>query len=213
VLSVFVGQRPLVKADDTASTAGLSREHTIRISDSGLLTITGGKWTTYRKMGEDVVDQAAQQGNLPLHPSVTATLQLHGWTQTPAAAPLDVYGSDATRIQQIPGADRLLHPRLPYTEAEVRWAARYELAQTIEDVLSRRTRSLLLDAAASLEAAPRVAAILAEELSFNSDWQHGQIETYRSLATGYLLTQLGEAQTPSAKPLPPTATTSFKPAS
>jgi glycerol-3-phosphate dehydrogenase len=209
VLSVFVGQRPLVKADDTASTAALSREHTIRVSDSGLLTITGGKWTTYRQMGEDVVDQVVQQGNLPPPPSVTDTLKLHSWTQTPAAAPLDVYGSDATSIQHLPGADRLLHPRLPYTEAEVRWAVRYEMARTVEDVLSRRTRSLFLDAAASLEAAPRVAAILVEELGLSLDWQHGQIEAYRSLAKGYLLKPPTKAQNLCVNPLPEAQATSF----
>lgn len=191
VLSVFVGQRPLVKAEDTADTATLSREHTIRVSQSGLITITGGKWTTYRKMGEDVVDQVVQQGKFPPHPSVTETLKLHGWTPSPLPAPLDMYGSDASSIQQMPGADRLLHPRLPYSEAEVRWAVRYEMARTIEDVLSRRTRSLLLDAAASLEAAPKVAAILAEELNRGEDWQQQQIETYRSLAIGYLLNSSG----------------------
>lgn len=213
VLSVFVGQRPLVKAEDTASTASLSREHTIRRSASGLLTITGGKWTTYRKMGEDVVDQIVQQGQLPSHPSVTETLKLHGWTQTPATAPLDVYGSDAVYVQQMPGVDRLLHPRLPYTEAEVRWSARYEMARTVEDVLSRRTRSLLLDAAASLEAAPRVACILAEELGFSPEWQYGQIEAYRSLATGYQLEHSETVQTLAASPLAPAEAVSLNPGS
>jgi glycerol-3-phosphate dehydrogenase len=187
VLSVFVGQRPLVKADDTSSTAALSREHTIRVSNAGLITITGGKWTTYRQMGEDVVDEALQLGHFSPCPSVTETLKLHGWTQSPLAAPLDVYGSDADRLQQLPGADRLLHPRLPYSEAEVLWAVRYEMARTIEDVLSRRTRSLLLDATASLEAAPKVAAILAQELDRSEDWQQQQLETYRALVSGYLL--------------------------
>lgn len=193
VLSVFVGQRPLVKADGTASTASLSREHTIRISGSDLLTITGGKWTTYRKMGEDVIDQVIQQGKLPPQPSETETLKLHGWTQTLAPAPLDVYGSDAASVQQMPGAENLLHPRLPYTEAEVHWAARYEMARTVEDVLSRRTRSLLLDAAASIEAAPAVAATLAEELGFGADWQQEQIAAFRALAVGYLLKQPEES--------------------
>ncbi|BAY10316.1 glycerol-3-phosphate dehydrogenase/oxidase [Calothrix sp. NIES-2098] len=187
VLSVFVGQRPLVKAEKTQSTAALSREHVISVSASGLLTITGGKWTTYRKMGEDVVNRAISLANLSPHPSITANLHLHGWTQTPAAAPLDVYGSDAATIQELPGADTLLHPRLPYLEAEVRWATRYELARTVEDILARRTRSLLLDAIASIEAAPRVAEILAEELERDTIWQQQQIAAYHSLAEGYLL--------------------------
>lgn len=207
VLSVFVGQRPLVKANDTVSTAALSREHTICVSESGLLTITGGKWTTYRKMGEDVIDRVIQQGRLPPKRSVTATLRLHGWTQMPAAAPLDVYGSDTTSILHLPGADKLLHARLPYTEAEVRWAAQYEMARTVEDVLSRRTRSLLLDAAASLEAAPRVAMILAEAFGLGQDWQQAQIAAYRSLATGYLL-QPEAADNSCCSPFPqPTVTT------
>ncbi|MBD2354901.1 glycerol-3-phosphate dehydrogenase/oxidase [Tolypothrix sp. FACHB-123] len=187
VLSVFVGQRPLVKAETTQSTAALSREHVINIADSGLLTITGGKWTTYRKMGEDVVDQAVQLANLSPHPSVTANLHLHGWTQQPITSPLDVYGSDAAKIQELPGADIVLHPRLPYLEAQVRWAARYELARTVEDILARRTRSLFLDAIASIKAAPRVAAILAEELGKDLTWQQQQIAEYHSLAEGYLL--------------------------
>lgn len=187
VLSVFVGQRPLVKADNTQSTAALSREHTIRLSDSGLLTITGGKWTTYRKMGEDAIERVIEQGTLPPRPSVTATLKLHGWTQTPQTAPLDVYGSDADRVQQLPGIDQLLHPRLPYTEAEVLWAVRHEMARSVEDVLARRTRALFLDATASLEAAPKVAMILATELGLSEKWQQEQMTAYRSLAIDYQL--------------------------
>lgn len=187
VLSVFVGLRPLVKAEGSTSTASLSREHVITVSPSGLLTVTGGKWTTYRKMGESVVDQAIQQANLPFCPSITANLHLHGWTQSCLDKPFGLYGSDATEIQTLTGATIPLHPRLPYVEAEVRWAARYELARSLEDVLARRTRSLFLDAIASLEAAPRVAAILAEELGFDQAWQHQQLEAYRSLARGYCL--------------------------
>jgi glycerol-3-phosphate dehydrogenase len=198
VPSVFVGQRPLVKSqksDGVGSTATLSREHVIQVSESGLLTVTGGKWTTYREMGEKVVDQAirATQANAavtpPLHPapSVTANLKLHGWTEQLEPDPLRVYGSDAAQVQSLPGADRLLHPGLPYTEAEVRWAARYELARTVEDVLARRTRALFLDAKASLASAPRVAELLAEELEHDSDWQQQQLEQYGAIATGYLL--------------------------
>lgn len=187
VLSVFVGQRPLVKAEETESTAALSREHVICVSSSGLVTITGGKWTTYRKMGEEVVDRAIQLVNFSPRPSITPNLHLHGWTQTPEAEPLKVYGTDAANVRDLPGANTLLHPRLPYLEAEVRWASRYELARTVEDVLARRTRSLLLDAIASMEAAPRVAAILAEELGLDTSWQQQQVEGYQSLAAGYLL--------------------------
>jgi glycerol-3-phosphate dehydrogenase len=195
VLSFFVGQRPLVKSqksDGVGSTASLSRDHVIRISDSGLITITGGKWTTYRKMGEDVIDRAIALTSLSPSTSVTADLQLHGWTQTPEAEPLNVYGSDASSVRDLSGADKLLHDRLPHSEAEVRWAARCELARTVEDVLARRTRALLLDAIASVESAPRVAALLAEELGRDTTWQRQQVEQYRTLAEGYLLKPINE---------------------
>jgi glycerol-3-phosphate dehydrogenase len=190
VLSVYVGLRPLVKSQKSAgvgSTATLSRDHIIRVSDSGLITITGGKWTTYRKMGEDAINRAIEVTKLSLSTSVTSNLRLHGWTQTPEAEPLTVYGSDGVKVREIPGADKRLHSRLPYLEAEVRWVARYELARTVEDVLSRRTRALLLDAIASIESAPRVATILAEELGHDAVWQQQQLEQYRALAEGYLL--------------------------
>ncbi|MEM9087244.1 MAG: glycerol-3-phosphate dehydrogenase/oxidase [Cyanobacteria bacterium P01_F01_bin.53] len=191
VLSVFVGLRPLVKPEAASSTAKISREHAIRTAASGLITITGGKWTTYRKMGEDAINVAVQQSDLPVRPSVTAHLKIHGWTQDDSQPsskpPIETYGSDAAKVKQLPGANSPLHTHLPYTEADVRWAARYEMARTVEDVLSRRTRSLLLDAAASIEAAPKVAKILAEELNFSDAWQQSQIQTYRTLANGYLL--------------------------
>ncbi len=193
VRSVYVGQRPLVKAETTktdgvGSTATLSRDHVIRISAAGLLTITGGKWTTYRKMGEDAVDRAATLGSLPAKPSRTADLRLRGWTDRPATGDFgDVYGADRDAVRAQPGADQSLHPDLPFTEAEVRWAARYELARTVEDVLSRRTRALLLDARASVAAAPRVAALLAEELSRDDAWAQGQVDNYKALSANYLL--------------------------
>jgi len=199
VRSVYVGQRPLLKApqksapaiaqksDGVGSTATLSREHVIQISDSGLVTVTGGKWTTYREMGEAVVDRAITSASLPASPSVTANLHLHGWTDQVPPEPFSVYGSDATTLQTLPGADHLLHPNLPYVEAQVRWAARYEMAQTVEDVLARRTRSLLLDAAASIECAPRVAEILAEELGQAATWQQQQVRDFTAIAQGYQL--------------------------
>ncbi|WP_102126350.1 glycerol-3-phosphate dehydrogenase/oxidase [Deinococcus planocerae] len=194
VRSVYVGLRPLVrgeKTDGAGSTAALSRDHLIRVSDSGLLTLTGGKWTTYRHMGEDVVDRAAALAGLPERLSLTRGLPLHGWSppEETAGRPdhLRVYGSDAERIQALPGADRLLHPELPYTEAELRWGVREESARTVEDLLSRRTRALLLGARASLEAAPRAAALLAEELGRDEAWQEAQVRSYREVAQGYLL--------------------------
>jgi glycerol-3-phosphate dehydrogenase len=190
VLSVYVGLRPLVKAEGVAGTAALSRDHTLRISSSGLLTITGGKWTTYRRMGQEVVEKALEVGQIPESPSITVNLRLHGYTDTPLPEPLRVYGSDAPQILALEGAEIMLHPELPYSEAEVRWAVRFEMARTIEDILSRRTRALLLGAQASLEAAPRVAQILAEELGQDAAWQSQQLEQYRALAGGYLITSV-----------------------
>ncbi|HEY5753714.1 MAG TPA: glycerol-3-phosphate dehydrogenase/oxidase [Chthoniobacterales bacterium] len=188
VLSIFAGQRPLVKAVNAdGSTAALSRDHVIRIATSGLITITGGKWTTYRKMGEEVVDHAVPVGGLEKKSARTALLKLHGWTTKPDGE-LSVYGTEAEAIRQLPGGNLRLHPDLAIVEAQVRWAARHELARTVEDVLARRTRALLLNARASLEAAPRVATILAEELGHDLEWAGAQVREYETLASGYLLT-------------------------
>lgn len=189
VRSVYVGLRPLVKADEGKDTKALSRDHVIRVSESGLITLTGGKWTTYRRMGEDTVNRAAMQAGLPERQVITPNLKLHGWTEKPSteADHWRVYGSDIGALQETPGADVPLHPDLPYTEAEVRWAALCEQARTVEDVLSRRTRALLLNAKASAEAAPRVAELLAETLHKDEAWQREQVTAYRELAQQYQL--------------------------
>ena len=187
VRSVYVGLRPLVKAAEGSDTKALSRDHVIRISESGLLTLTGGKWTTYRRMGEDAVNRAADLAGLPPRLTLTPGLPLHGWSQADVADHWKVYGTDATQIQALDGAKTLLHPELPYSEAEVRWAARMEQARTVEDVLSRRLRALLLNARASREAAPRTAALLAEELGQDAAWQAEQVRAYQELAAGYML--------------------------
>jgi glycerol-3-phosphate dehydrogenase len=185
VLSVFAGQRPLVRAETgNGSTAALSRDHVIRLSRSGLLTITGGKWTTYRRMGEDAIDQAIAAGLLLKRAACTEHMPLHGATETESE---NVFGTDVEFLRALPGAGRLLHPALTITEAQVRWAARQELARTVEDVLARRHRALFLDARASLVAAPAVATLLAEELGRDEAWQQAQIGAYAELAQGYLL--------------------------
>lgn len=187
VRSVFAGLRPLVKAAQGTDTKALSRDHVIRISSGGLISLTGGKWTTYRRMGEDTVNRAAELAGLPPRLSLTPALKLHGATTEPLEDHWKVYGTDAARVRALPGADIRLHPCLPYTEAEVRWAARFEQARTVEDVLARRLRALLLDARASAAAAPRVAALLAEELGRDPAWQQGEVRAYTELAQGYLL--------------------------
>ncbi|MFT4075087.1 MAG: glycerol-3-phosphate dehydrogenase/oxidase [Asticcacaulis sp.] len=179
ILSVFAGLRPLVRAD-SQETKSLSREHALSVSDSGLITLTGGKWTTYRRMGEDVIDLAVTEGRLTPWASVTDTLRLHGWAEEG-----DVYGSDAAAVRALPGGDIRLHPDLPYTEAEVRWAVRYEHARTVEDVLARRLRALFLDATACMSMVSRVADIMSEELSRDSVWKATQISAFADLARGY----------------------------
>lgn len=180
IRSVFAGLRPLVKSS-SKKTAELARDHLILVADSGLITITGGKWTTYRRMAEDTVNTAIQRSGLNESPCITATLPIHG-------------ASDASAIQDLAAANlhwsERLHPRLPYIQAEVIWAAREELCMTVEDALSRRTRSLLLDARAAIDCAPLVASLLATELGRDHDWQVRQIAAFRELAKGYLLDHL-----------------------
>jgi glycerol-3-phosphate dehydrogenase len=192
VLSAFAGLRPLVRPPHATETARISREHTIVVSASGLVTIAGGKWTTYRRMGAEVVAAAAATAGLPERSCATETLRLHGWQSDPAIdSPLSVHGSDRPAVEALcaerPEWDRPLHPRLPYRGGEVVWAARHEQARTVEDVLARRTRALFLDARSSAEAAPGVAGLLAAALGKDDAWQAEQVEGYRELARGYLL--------------------------
>ena len=187
VLSVFAGMRPLVKAGESENTASLSRDHTILVGESGLVTITGGKWTTYRKMAEDVIDQAETVAGLEPVPCRTHSLQVHGATEIEIPEPnLQPYGSDSELIRAL-GEPARIHPELDLTSGEVRWHARQEMARDVEDVLARRSRCLLLDARSSIEAAPAVAAILAEELSRDPAWAAGQVERFTTLARGYVL--------------------------
>lgn len=192
VRSVFAGLRPLVKQGEGSNTAALSRDHTILVSEAGLLTITGGKWTTYRKMAQDVVDQAEIIAGLDGRACRTTDMPIHGAT-TEQIEPDHhrVYGSDLAAVkstlEEAPELAQLLHPAQPYQAGEVVWQARHEMARTVEDVLSRRTRMLLLHAAAAIEAAPKVAALLARELGRNENWQEQQVQEFRALAAGYEL--------------------------
>lgn len=191
VLSVYAGLRPLIKSD-ASSTAALSRDHLISISDSGLLTLAGGKWTTYRKMAEDVIDHAEMVGALDHRYCATHELKIHGAGGAAGdTTHLHYYGSDAAGIRALIQADpklgEKLHPRLEFLKAEVVWHVRHEMARTVEDVLARRTRALLLDARASSEAAPAVAALLKQELGRDAAWEAAQVAQYQALAKGYLL--------------------------
>ncbi|HTS79075.1 MAG TPA: glycerol-3-phosphate dehydrogenase/oxidase [Myxococcaceae bacterium] len=195
VLSVYTGLRPLVRHEGTGPTAALSRDHSVFESKSGLVTIVGGKWTTYRRMGQDVVDHAARVAGLPERPSTTAELRLHGAPEhehvevstmgTPSEM-LAAHGTDADLVRQLAEEDPELavpiHPRLPYLLGEVAWAVRHEMARTLEDVLSRRTRSLVLDARAALECAPAVARVVARELGRDAAWEREQVAGFERRA-------------------------------
>lgn len=192
ILSIFVGIRPLVKSENTKNTASLSRDHTILVDDAELLTITGGKWTTYRKMAEDAVNQAIKLKNLASNKCVTKDLHIHGYCKkVECRKDLEIYGSDAERILEIqnenPNFAAKLHENLPYTIAEVIFALRFEMAQTLEDVLARRIRALCLDAKATLEIAPKVAEIMREELGKDENWRENELRNFTKIAENYLI--------------------------
>ncbi len=193
VLSVYVGIRPLVKASSaTSKTSSLSRDHTIHVDNSGLLTIVGGKWTTYRHMAEDCVDHAITLGELADVPCKTRDLKIHGYKQDMnSLTSLGVYGTDADAILALAAADPelacRLHPALPYIAAEVVWGVREEMARTLDDMLSRRTRALFLNARAAIEMAPAVAVLMARELGTGQAWIDHQLQEFNALAGKYLL--------------------------
>jgi glycerol-3-phosphate dehydrogenase len=192
VLSVFAGLRPLaVPPKNTSATKEISRDHKLMVSPSGLITITGGKWTTYRKMAEETVNKAIRTAGLSPKPCVTKTLRIHGWTIEDTGDHFSIYGSDAAAIKAFvaedPSLGKQLCKHLPYTEAEVIWCIRNEMARTVEDVLARRLRLLFLDAEASMEAAPRVVELLAMELNQNEDWKRMQLLQFIKLASQYML--------------------------
>jgi glycerol-3-phosphate dehydrogenase len=192
VKSVFAGLRPLVRPSDSKNTAAISRDHFLTVSPSGLITITGGKWTTYRRMGEDTINQAIIVAGLEQKQSITKSLRIHGWLKNiDKNDPLYFYGSDSLRIRKIaeeePAFNKKICGTSTHIEAEIVWHVRNEMARTVEDVLARRIRALLLDAKASIDMAPAVAKILAQELGKNSEWEKNQINTYTKLANEYIL--------------------------
>lgn len=182
VRSVFVGVRPLVRPAQAraAGTAGISREHLLTTSPGGLLTITGGKWTTYRRMAQETVDRAAKLAGLPKTRSVTAQLALYG---------ADRRGLQAL-LAEAPELNAPLHPDLPYLRGEVVHSARHEMARTLEDVLARRTRALFLDARAALASAPEAVALLARELGHDAEWERAELARFEAVARAHLPTNL-----------------------
>jgi glycerol-3-phosphate dehydrogenase len=192
ILSIFAGLRPLAASPhDPTATREISRRHKIRISSSGLVTVEGGKWTIYRRMAQDALDKIMQYGMLEKRPCQTPHLSLYGAGNNGQGNDrLQIYGLHARDIKALfaayPGNDHRMHPRLPYTRAEIIWICRNEMPVKLEDVLARRTRALLLDTRASLEMAPEVAAIMARELDFDNVWIKEQVDEYTKLAENYL---------------------------
>ncbi|MGF7452282.1 glycerol-3-phosphate dehydrogenase/oxidase [Mannheimia massilioguelmaensis] len=197
VLSIFAGLRPLAAPEKAGqSTKEVSRSHKV-ITDptSGLVTITGGKWTTYRQMSEDTVDEALKvHSELVAKPCVTVNLSIHGnipREQVNLNDHLYVYGADIPALKELMNSHaemaEKLHPNQPYTVAEVIWAVREEMAQTVEDVLSRRVRMLFLDSRAAIDSAAKVAHIMAQELGKDEQWQQQQVAKFLEVARHYLL--------------------------
>lgn len=190
-LASFSGLRPLLAQPGKRGREELSREHAVVVSSSGLVTLAGGKWTTYRKMGEECVDVAERAHGIGRRRSRTAELPLHGAPEggTRSEDPLSVYGSERKEIERLaaeePGASEGLHPALPYRMAEILWGIRKERALTLEDLLARRTRALFLHARAALEVAPRVADLLARELGRSRAWREEELSAFRKAADAY----------------------------
>jgi glycerol-3-phosphate dehydrogenase len=195
VLSVFAGLRPLAAPEEKGqSTKEVSRSHKIIVSETGLISITGGKWTTYRKIAEDIMDKAISVHNLPKSDCKTEHISIHGNQKTSALDRenhLYIYGTDIPEILQLqknePELKEKLHPNYEYTMAEVAWAIRSEMARSIDDVLARRVRLLFLDARAAIDSCEKVADLLAKELGHDETWKQNQIDEFKTVANGFLL--------------------------
>lgn len=192
IKSVFAGLRPLAKQTDKKKTSVMPRDHVIKVLPSGLVHVTGGKWTTYRSMAEHTIDKVIQTTDLPFAYCKTKHLKIHGWIDQPNFTFLKSYGTDAKRIEEMIKEDISLtgkiHPSYPYTKAELKYVIQNEMALTIEDVLARRIRLLFLDAKAAMEAAPLVVKFLCAENGKDEKWQQEQLQQFEQLAKGYLYT-------------------------
>ena len=191
ILTVFAGLRPLAASQNNKEkTKEISRDHKIIISSSGLITITGGKWTTYRKMADDTIKSAIKNGLVPVSVCQTNKIPIHGFTTVVENSHLDIYGSDAEKIKLLQKENGWMQEQIiaemSYTKAEIVWCIRYEMARTIEDLLARRLRILFLDARAAMKAAPVVGEILRKELLQTEEWKQSQITNFLKLAKGYL---------------------------
>ena len=193
IVSVFAGQRPLAAPKkEGKSSKEVSRSHKIIVSDHDLITITGGKWTSYRRMAEDTVDKAIEMGKVEKRKCVTRKLKIHGWRPNPNLADhMYVYGSDEPSIRKMinenPALGERLSEKYGYTVAEVLWAVREEMAQTVEDVLARRVRLLFVDAREAQNVARRVAEVMAEEMGKDKTWIDEQVESFVNVSNNYIV--------------------------
>lgn len=192
VLSVYAGLRPLAAAEEGAKTKEISRSHKVIVSESHLFSIIGGKWTTFRKMGEDTVDMIASVKGFKIKNSNSEKIELHGFKHTASEdCHLSVYGTDGDAIKDLiakrPDLSERLHPNFPNIKAEVLWMVRNEMALKVEDVLARRIRILFLDAQAALEMAPVVAKIMGEELGWEEDRLKLELKEFKETANKYMI--------------------------
>ncbi|MES2417693.1 MAG: glycerol-3-phosphate dehydrogenase/oxidase [Bacteroidota bacterium] len=192
VLSVFAGLRPLAApGKNTNSTKEISRSHKLIVGKSGLITITGGKWTTYRKMAMDVLDKAIEIAQLPAKKCVSQKVHIHGYENQLKSDHFSIYGADAEEIRALmtkdPSLAKRLHSSFDYYKAEVVWMVKSEMARTVEDILARRMRLLFLDAAAAIKLAPLIAEIMAQELGRDEKWKKEQVSDFNNIARAYLL--------------------------
>lgn len=192
VLSVFAGLRPLAAIKGKGNkTKEISRSHKIYTSKSGLLTMVGGKWTTFRKMGEDLVDKAEKNHNWAHVSTKTKHLKIHGYKENVNYDnPLHFYGSDEEPLLELSkqnGWDKSISDSMGVIQAQVIWAIRNEMALNIEDFLARRVRCQLLDAKESVKMAPEVAKIMAKELGKDEAWQTKEVADYLEVTSNYIL--------------------------
>ena len=193
VLSAFAGLRPLAAPDSEGkSTKEISRHHKILVSVTGLISVIGGKWTTYRKMAEDALNYAIMVGELPEKPCITHDIRIHGYTKPNEdhISPLSVYGTERQEVESLeePGQN-MLSDSLQIYQSQIIWAARKEMARSLEDVLARRTRALFLDARESMKIAPQAANLLAGELGKDKDWVIRELDSYQELTNKYIVNE------------------------